>query len=83
MTKDIDYYRSLPYQRTAELVEDESGRYYLARIEEMRGLGGDGDTPEAALRDLDAAFEAYVSVCLEDGLEIPEPAEPRTAARGR
>jgi predicted RNase H-like HicB family nuclease len=83
MNREIDHYRSLPYHRTVEFVEDESGRYYLAGILEIPGIGGDGDTPEAALRDLDAAFEAYVSVCLEDGLDIPEPAEPRTVTRGR
>ena len=83
MNKDIDYYRSLPYRRIVELTEDESGRYYLARIAEVRGVGGDGATREEALQTLTEAFDAYLSVCLEDGLDIPEPAEPRTVALGR
>jgi len=81
--RDLEYYRSLPYRRTVELIDDESGRYYLARIVELRGVGGDGETPEAAVRDLEQAFETYVRVCLDDGLEIPEPTEPRTAAGSR
>ena len=83
MSRDLEYYRRLAYRRVVELREENGERYYLARIVEIPALGGDGQTEEEARRRLDEAFEAYVAVCLADGLDIPEPAAPRTAALGR
>jgi len=83
MTKDLEHYRRLPYRRVIEPSEDDGQRYYIARIVEIPALGGDGPTREDAHRRLDEAFEAYITVCLAEGLEIPEPAASQTAALGR
>ena len=83
MSRDRDYYRRLPYRRVVEVQEEAGARYYLARIAEIAGLGGDGATEEEALLRLEEAFDAYLTVCLAEDLEIPEPAEPRSAALGR
>jgi predicted RNase H-like HicB family nuclease len=83
LSRDPEYYRRLPYRRVAELREEGGERYYLARLAEIPALGGDGESEEEALRSLDETFEAYLAVCLEEGLDIPQPITSRGAALGR
>lgn len=83
MSRDPEYYRRPPYRRVVELREEDGERYYLARLAEIPALGGDGRSEEEALRSLDEAFEAYLAVCLEEGLDMPEPTASRGAALGR
>ena len=46
---------------------------YLARVLEMDGCFGQGDTPEAATEDLRLAIADFIESLLEDGLPVPEP----------
>jgi predicted RNase H-like HicB family nuclease len=83
VNRDPEYYRHLPYQRVVEFREEGGERYYLARLVEIPALGGDGRSEGEALRSLNEAFEAYLAVCLEEGLDIPEPTTSHEAALGR
>lgn len=46
---------------------------YFASVYELPGCDSDGTTPEEARRNLEDAFDLYVSTALEDGVGIPEP----------
>lgn len=72
--KDATYYRSLPYTRRVELVEESGGEaYFLASIVELPGLRGSGESHIEALASLWDAFEDYLEAMLAWGRAIPEP----------
>jgi predicted RNase H-like HicB family nuclease len=48
---------------------------YLAHVLELEGCFGQGETPEAAVSDLQLAMVDYIASLLEDGLPVPNPAE--------
>lgn len=71
---DATYYRSLPYTRRVELVEEPGGEaYFLASIVELPGLRGSGESHIKALASLRDAFEDYLEAMLTWGRAIPEP----------
>lgn len=73
-TRDIAYYRRLPYRRIVELVEeDESKGYFVAMVEDLPWIRIHGETREEALRRLDDIFDDCVQSMLDDEGEIPEP----------
>jgi len=64
-------YLKLPYSRI--LTPDEETGTYAAEIREFSGCVAQGDTPEEAYRNLEAAAESWIEVALDMGQEIPEP----------
>jgi predicted RNase H-like HicB family nuclease len=46
---------------------------YFARVLEMDGCFGQGNTREKALEDLQLAMIDFIESLLEDGLPVPEP----------
>jgi len=48
---------------------------YLARVLEMEGCFGQGETREAAIADLRLALVDFIESLLEDGLPVPEPTQ--------
>ena len=83
MTKDLAYYRMLPYEREWLPRDDESGRYLVVRLEDIPDIYGSGNTRQEALAALRSAFDDQITWCLEENVEIPEPsvirpAEPKT-----
>jgi predicted RNase H-like HicB family nuclease len=54
---------------------------YFARVLEMNGCFGQGETPKAAVKDLQLAMVDFIESLLEDGLYVPEPKKliPATA----
>ncbi|MDD5056335.1 MAG: toxin-antitoxin system HicB family antitoxin [Sideroxydans sp.] len=54
------------------LVPDETGGY-VASIQEFPGCVAEGDTPDAAMKNLDEAAASWVEVALATGYEIREP----------
>lgn len=46
---------------------------YLARVIELEGCFGQGETREAAIEDLRLAMVDFIESLLEDGLPVPEP----------
>ncbi|MBI5565662.1 MAG: toxin-antitoxin system HicB family antitoxin [Chloroflexi bacterium] len=69
-TKSSDYLTK-PYSRI--LIPDDTGTY-AAEILEFPGCFAEGTTPDEAMRHLEEAAESWIEVCLERGLDIPEPA---------
>jgi antitoxin HicB len=60
----------LPYAR--EFVPNDDGTW-LARVVEFPGCMTEGDTQQAALKNLEDAVAGWVAVHLEDGDPIPPP----------
>jgi predicted RNase H-like HicB family nuclease len=48
---------------------------YFARIPEMEGCFGQGETREAAIEDLRLAMVDFIESLLEDGLPVAEPTQ--------
>lgn len=68
--KSVAHYMALPY--TYEVIPDPSGAFVVL-VKELPGCMTQGDTVEHAKRRLRELMELWFSVCLEDGVEIPEP----------
>lgn len=70
MTKDINYYMSLPY--TLILSDDGQGGWFI-QVAEIKGCVSGGDTKEEALEMIEDAKYVWFEVALEHGDGIPEP----------
>ena len=70
MTKNIDYYMSLPY--TIELTPDEDG-FWFAQIPLLDGCMTNGENQMDALEMVEDAKRAWLTTALEIGIAIPEP----------
>ena len=66
-------YMNLPYTIKLKLIEDESGKYYFASVEELDGCWSDGETQEKALEHLKEAMELWLEVAIEHDNNIPLP----------
>ncbi|MEW6286351.1 MAG: type II toxin-antitoxin system HicB family antitoxin [Chloroflexota bacterium] len=75
-----------PYLIATSLEETTDGQpIYVARVLEIEGCFGQGETREAAIEDLRLAMVDYIASLLEDGLPVPEPTPLvtlKTAAQG-
>lgn len=75
MKKAIEAYLHLPYHVVLVRDEDEEGEVgYVAEVQEMPGCISQGDTPDEAVDGILDAMEGWITVALEDGKVIPEPA---------
>jgi predicted RNase H-like HicB family nuclease len=72
MTKDLDYYKRLPYTRQWSNDDGEC----IVRIAEFPCIVGCGANKSEALADLRDTFDAMVSWAVEDGVDLPEPSRP-------
>jgi len=77
MTKDVAYYRTLPYEREWLARDDESGRYFVVRLKDIPEIYGTGWAKQEALAALRSAFDDQITWCLEEGLPISEPSTAR------
>lgn len=62
---------------TVRIKKNSWGRY-LARVDELDGCVGDGETAEEALASVHASMHIWFATALLKGLEIPEPGEDVT-----
>ncbi len=69
MKKNKEYYISLNYPIQIEEVDEG----FCAFIPILRGCKAFGETPEIALKELEAVKEGFFDVFLEMGKHIPEP----------
>jgi antitoxin HicB len=72
------------YSRQVYFNEEDQG--YIALCSEFQHLSAFGDTPEAALRELDVVLEAALEIHAEEGWPIPRPEgppEPEALPSGR
>lgn len=67
----IQGYLRKPYSRI--LIVNEDGTY-TAEILEFHGCFAEGNTPDEAIHNLDAAAQDWIKAAIEAGQEIPEPA---------
>lgn len=74
MKKDaINKYLNLPYNFIIKQIEDESGKYFYAKVLELDGCQSTGETFEEAYANIKEATEGWIETKLEAGLEIPLP----------
>jgi hypothetical protein len=73
MTKNLSYYRKLPYRREWLPRDDESGRYFVLRLEAIPEVYSIGRTKREATAKFFAAFDDQIEWMIEEGLEIAEP----------
>ncbi len=71
MTKDLNYYLSLPYSYTIEW--SDVNNCFLGSIVELEKNITCGNTPEEVIANLKEALVAYIDTSLANNLEIPEP----------
>lgn len=72
-TKGLDHFLGLNYPYTVEEYEEDGKRFFSLSIPDLPGCGAIGETIEEALKNLEEAKKAWIEVCLEEGLPIPEP----------
>jgi len=70
--KDLDYYLKLPYKFTLYPAE-ECG--YVIEIPDLPGCITQAETADEALYMIEDAKKCWIETCLEEGIEIPEPAK--------
>lgn len=58
-------------------LDEEDGGGYLAAYPDLPGCIADGETPAEALENAQDAFEAWMTVQKERGVEIPPPGASR------
>lgn len=71
--KKVKYYMNLPYNYIVQPIEDESGKYYYAKVLELDGCQSTGETFEEAYNNLRDAMQGWLETKLEAGFEIPMP----------
>lgn len=71
MTKDLNYYMSLPYR--VEIVPDETEGGYALHCPELPGCITCAATVEEGIALLEDAKRSWLEACLADGTPIPEP----------
>jgi antitoxin HicB len=75
----LEEYLALPYSVVVTHDRDDAGAAgYVAEVRELPGVISQGKTPEEAVRSVYDAMAGWISVALEDGIEIPEPRDPES-----
>ena len=79
-TKDLNYYKRLPYRLRLEPSNDsDQEKYWLAGYEELIGCKTEGKNEVDAVENLYELFDEYIQTHLENNLPIPEPEKVRMA----
>ncbi|MDU5912819.1 MAG: toxin-antitoxin system HicB family antitoxin [Anaerococcus vaginalis] len=81
MKKNLDYYLSLPYSIITKEINDETGHYYVGRVEELYDVKTVGNTIEELYKNIYEVLEMSIEDRLEDGEDIPEPIEEKYSGR--
>ena len=72
--KTVEDYLRLPYRVVLTHDTDDSGNEgYVASVEELPGCLSQGQSAEEAVRGISDAMAGWISVALEDGIDVPEP----------
>jgi antitoxin HicB len=70
----VEDYLDRPYHVILTRDETHEGQTgFFAEVEELPGVWSQGQTAQEAFANLQDAMKGWLSVALEDGLEIPEP----------
>lgn len=79
--KELNYYFNLPYTVILERWDDGKGPYWVARVAELPHCMIHGDTPEEAIREIEAVKIDWIKSNLKRGLPIPEPSPRRYSGK--
>ncbi len=71
--RDRDYYLNLDYEIVVRNLSKDEGGGYFAYYKDFKGIMGDGETIEEAIKDVKSAFISYLDFALKNGEEIKEP----------
>ena len=71
--ENINNYLDLPYNYVIQPVDDESGKYYYAKILEFDGCQSTGKTFEEAYKNLRVVMKGWLETKIESNFEIPLP----------
>jgi len=74
-------YLELDYEIIVRKISDEDGGGYFAYYKDFKGVMGDGESVEEAIKDAKSAFECYLEIALEKGEEIKEPSHYNMSKR--
>lgn len=75
MEKTLKYYKRLPYTLYTQPMRDSDGtRYWVAEYFELRGCKTEGSTEAEAIANVQELFDEYITLRLNNNIEIPEPA---------
>ncbi|MCI9627356.1 MAG: toxin-antitoxin system HicB family antitoxin [Clostridia bacterium] len=66
-------YLELPYNIIIQPIQDESGKYFYARVLELDGCQSTGESFDEAYQSIMEAMEGYIEAKLENGYEVPRP----------
>lgn len=66
-------YMKLPYKISIQEMNDESGHYFFASVEELPSCMSDGSTLEEAYRNIREAMKLHISEMIKEGMDIPVP----------
>ena len=69
----IKDYLKLPYHIVIRYMNDESGSYYFATVQEFDGCMSHGDTYEEAFENIREAMEGWIETKLGGGFPVPAP----------
>lgn len=73
MTKDLAYYKALPYTRVVSIEHYDDEKWYVVEIAELPALTAAGKARQEAFVEMDKAFDAFIEANLEWNAELPEP----------
>ena len=72
---DLAYYLDLSYPVQLSHQSEDDDEYWLAEILDLPGCMADGSNPDEALKSLEEAKRLGIETQIEDGYEVPEPAQ--------
>ena len=66
-------YLKLPYKISIQEMDDESGHYFFATVDELPGCMSDGKTVEEAYKNIHEAMNLHISEMINENMKIPIP----------
>ncbi len=69
----VSEYLKLPYKISIQEINDESGHYFFATVEELPGCMSDGKTVEEAYKNVHEAMELHISEMIAENMKVPMP----------
>lgn len=71
--KSVNDYLGLPYNYIIQPINDESGKYYYARVLEFDGCQSTGNTFEETYENIKEAMKGWIETKIEGGFKVPLP----------
>lgn len=69
--RDVKFYLQQQYSIVINEINDDSGKYFFGRYQELEGCQSHADTIEELIKNMKIALEGYIENSLELNLPIP------------